>query len=1004
MFGRDHDINSAVNALLLTPESYDYSLQDSAARISILGPGGIGKTTLALSIMHHELVCSKFDEERVFISCEAAATVDLLLAELAVSLRIATEKVEDDLLQVIINRLKKKPTLLVLDNFETIWDAPLNRTDVESVLSEITSIASLALILTMRGSQRPAGMRWSNVISPLQPVDLESARSIFRSIAHEVDEHATFLIQAVDRVPLAVTLIANLASVQGETTEALWTRWKAENISMVQNGQDRLSSMETSVRLSLSSPRMQRDPDALPFLSVLALLPDGMSPTTLRSCEAGLPTVTSTKKAISTLRQNALVYDDADGILRVLSPIRLFVQAHYPPSHEARHFLYDNFIHLALQGSWYHDGAIRSQMGREAANINAILVDTLSKSANKPLEEIIEATLNFCRYTYASGVGSSNILAVAVERLQALDTLGPSSKAPSEDQDRRRGFRRLQLFQMKPGKGRTMAAIDVVAPNADPMLKLRADCLGTWGQMLCRQSQFGLAEEKFNLAKDLHSMIGDVVGQAYDTLNLGILYSREMLKYDEALLAFQDAIRLHEAVGDLKGKGYDLLGAGYVHQARLKFDEAQDTFSSAAALFLEMKDDSGRTSALIGLAATMQSLYRYSEAERLYSEALKISTSLGDIVSEAEIQAGLSVAFLLRSQFDNAQAAIERAISLRSPSPEAGLLHILGRVYVAKANYDQAHAILTHTLSLREDAGDHLGQADDLYYLACIAFYRGNVFATRELIDRAVEKLESAPNLLSDADLIVLNAMVWIRYCDLDAAKYGLISALEIYTQACCALGQAACLYHLGVFHLRNAANETALENFTAALHLHTRAGNLQGQADDKNKIGETLLRQGFLQEGLSIIFEAYALHIQIEDLSGQGDDLYILSTIFLAQGRLGDSENAIRNAMELHKQSESKYGEGRDLATLSDIFLHKNQNLDTVDLDEGENASVVLKQAMDMFSLVNAVAEYFHCQRLLCRMEGKNPGDSVPYTPKNLLYWDEDDVLYPLPRPKSQK
>ncbi|KAF8801655.1 hypothetical protein BYT27DRAFT_7197881 [Phlegmacium glaucopus] len=965
MFGRHNEIDIVVNEVLKPP-----NYGDLPPRIPILGSGGIGKTTLALSVMHDDRVCTKFGDERVFVSCEAVTSTDFLIGELASSLQLPTDKIDSSLFQTVIRRLRRAPTLLVLDNFETPWDPPRTRSGIESLLEEITSIRTLVCIVTMRGSQKPSGTRWSNVLPPLQPVDLESALAIFKTISHKEDEYATKLIKAVDCVPLAVTLMANLASVDGETTEALWLRWNEESTSMVERGLDRLSSLEISVQVSLSSPRMQHDPSAAAFLSLLALLPDGMSPNTLHACITGMSNLISVKKAISTLRQNALVYEDSNGTLRILSPVRLFMRAHRPPSSQARQFLHDHIIHLALQGSSYHDSTVRTQLERESGNINAILIDMLKDTTARPLQEIIEAVVSFCQYTYISGVGSSEGIAMAVDRLQSLEqshSIGVPLPMAENKISWRNGLRRLRF---NTGKGQTIPTFvgGVHSPNVNPTLKLQADCLGCWGQVLTRQSRFELAREKFNLAKDLHLKAGDIIGQAYDMLNIGLVLSRDPKNFDEALLTFQESIKLHETANHVPGKAHGLLGAGHLFRDKLMYNEAQDMFNSAATLFSNLKDDFGRISALIGLGATMQTRSRFSEAETYFTEALGVSTEIGDVVSEAESLAGLAVTFLLRSRFAKAHNTIQKAISIREPFLDADHLHILGRVYVAKTDYEKAQKTFSLSQTLHEDSGDRPGRWDDWYCLALVDFYRGETSSAESI---AAQHLLLPPALLQRAGILFLTAIISIRRSALKLAERLLLKADSIYSQVDCLLGQAACSHHVGVILLREGKFTLAMAKFAKACEIHTQIGNVQGQADAMNLICETLLVQGCLQEALATISEVLALHIQIEDFSGQGDDLYILSSIFLAQKRFPDAEKIIREALEMHIRSKSMYGEARDLARLGDILWQMREGKSDAEGERSDDV-VSVQQAKTLFHGMGASGEAHACKEQEQLMSGK--------------------------------
>jgi predicted ATPase len=66
--GRESELKALVGTLLVDP-----------ARVAVLGPGGMGKTTLAMAALHHPKVADKYPT-RYFISCESAHTRDSLVA------------------------------------------------------------------------------------------------------------------------------------------------------------------------------------------------------------------------------------------------------------------------------------------------------------------------------------------------------------------------------------------------------------------------------------------------------------------------------------------------------------------------------------------------------------------------------------------------------------------------------------------------------------------------------------------------------------------------------------------------------------------------------------------------------------------------------------------------------------------------------------------------------------------------------------------------------------
>lgn len=114
------------------------------ARIAILGPGGMGKTSLARAALHHPDVAAKY-EYRVFVATDSVKSkIELAtLIALHIGLRPATYIVQ----QVVQHFLKDLPCLLVLDNLETAWELINSRGDVEEFLSLLTDIQHLTLIV-----------------------------------------------------------------------------------------------------------------------------------------------------------------------------------------------------------------------------------------------------------------------------------------------------------------------------------------------------------------------------------------------------------------------------------------------------------------------------------------------------------------------------------------------------------------------------------------------------------------------------------------------------------------------------------------------------------------------------------------------------------------------------------------------------------------------------------------------------------------------------------------
>jgi NB-ARC domain len=169
MIGRDEEKSEVLITLL----------DKAPARIAILGAGGMGKTTLALFALHEPAVIEHFPL-RYFVCCEAVTSASALVGEIANALRIPPAMRDEHLIDLIISSFRGN-AVLCLDNFETIWDNQVVRSDVESFLSHLNHLPQLAIIVTMRGTQRPSRVSWSKpLLPPLEKLSDANSKLIIR--------------------------------------------------------------------------------------------------------------------------------------------------------------------------------------------------------------------------------------------------------------------------------------------------------------------------------------------------------------------------------------------------------------------------------------------------------------------------------------------------------------------------------------------------------------------------------------------------------------------------------------------------------------------------------------------------------------------------------------------------------------------------------------------------------------------------------------------------------
>ncbi|KAJ7303098.1 P-loop containing nucleoside triphosphate hydrolase protein, partial [Mycena albidolilacea] len=299
----------------------------SIPRIAILGPGGMGKTSLARAVIHHTEFVSRYGQYRYFVACDSAVSKVELAALIGAHLGLKPGPV---LTHAVVNHFSRSPpSVLILDNLETVWEPTEFRPEIEEFLSLLTDVDHLALIITMRGAERPSKVRWTHpFLPPLEPLDQDAAQKTFIDIADAIHEPTEVkkVLALTDNMPLVIDLLANLADTEGCST--VLSRWEQEKTFLISDGYDKRSNLDLSISLSLSSPRLNPLPQAKELLSLLSMLPDGLSNADLVQSKLPLDNILGCK---AILIGTSLAYCDNQKQLKVLVPIREYMQRIKPP-------------------------------------------------------------------------------------------------------------------------------------------------------------------------------------------------------------------------------------------------------------------------------------------------------------------------------------------------------------------------------------------------------------------------------------------------------------------------------------------------------------------------------------------------------------------------------------------------------------------------------------------------------------------------------------------------
>ncbi|KAF9780512.1 hypothetical protein BJ322DRAFT_1164340 [Thelephora terrestris] len=260
-FGRDELIEKIV------------VLADTLNPIALIGAGGIGKTFVALAVLHHERIEQRFGGNRRFVRCDQfPASHANFLRQLSKVIGAGVENPED--MVSLRPFLSSRKMIIVLDNAESVLDPQgTDAREIYAMVKELSQFSNICLCVTSRISNVPPHCMRVEIPT----LSMEAARNIFHSIYGGGDRSGIIdnLLQRLDFHALSITLLATAASDNMWSFDRLSQEWDEQRTQVLRT--DFNESLAAAIESSLTSPTFCKlGPNARDLLGVVAFFPQGI--------------------------------------------------------------------------------------------------------------------------------------------------------------------------------------------------------------------------------------------------------------------------------------------------------------------------------------------------------------------------------------------------------------------------------------------------------------------------------------------------------------------------------------------------------------------------------------------------------------------------------------------------------------------------------------------------------------------------------------------------------
>lgn len=718
LVGRNNEL-AAVKQLLLRPD---------VALVTLAGPGGSGKTRLAL-----QLGGDLGDQFRdgVYLVPLAPVTDPNLVAPAIARVLDVREAKGKDVVDGLEDYLRDKHLLLILDNSEHLPTVGPLVVQLLDRCPRLTVLVTSRQPLRVRGEKEfpvpPLDVPAVEEMPPLDSLEAYSAVELFVQRAREVrpgfalDEgNARAVVEIcrrLDGLPLAIELAA--ARIRLLTPQAILARLE-NRLQLLTGGARDLPARQQTLRSTIDwSYNLLKESERRLFAR-LAVFPGGCT----LDAAGEVCGAASLPYGAASGGQTEAEEPDWIAVLEGLGSLvdkSLLIQQEQKNG-EPRFSMLETIREYALERLEAIDE--EDQIRQRHADFYLRLAEAAAKELSSPNQ-------------------AESLACIELERENLRGALAWCIKYGAEATGLRLAGALWRFWYLRGRftEGRQWLKQMLDLPGSAGHTPERAKALNGAGGLAHSQGDYpealALLEESLAISREL----GDKQGMAATNNNLGMLAGVRG-DYAQSNEFLQEALALNRALGDRSREAANLNNLGYTAHRQGDFSRARHLQEDSLAIFTQLGDQWGVSQVLTDLGDLLSDSADYVAAEQTYRRTLTLQEELGDRRGSALTLMSLAQIAWKQGEYAPARDMSQQALAcFRDLGDKKGIataLNFLGNVSLYQGDDEGAGSLYRQSLTMRRELGDRRDLAATYNNLGLVATHQGDLSGAQTLIETAV--------------------------------------------------------------------------------------------------------------------------------------------------------------------------------------------------------------------------------------------------------------------------